>query len=406
MGAKIVRILLILLAIFIMAYYLPSFYQKSVEKRPYKTMIYFSEVTHDFIIAKESGDTLNRQAEMHYYDAKGNEIPEKEYMKLLPFNNTRKLKLMGEMPDSLNGIELNNKILKSVRRSILIAEPFYSLALNPLFESQPERIGVQLPDDVFRINKHGIEFLNCESNRIEQEKSKKFNQPLIEKGFSFPAKGIYGIPSTIKLKDDGYFIVDNSNRLFHLKMIKGEPFCKEIKFNGTIKNIKCHSSGDLFCHIFDDNNQIYVLTREYELHKIPVENPNGRFFVTSNYFYNTYKVNDKDKSTLYVLSPEYKLIAKHTETIDHYSHSKEAEIERSIFPFKIMRTPGLAHFIPIPNPVKDFYILNLICAGIFIIIKLIRRRKIWLHVNVADFTIILLTGIYGFIGVWIFPNRK
>ena len=89
-------------------------------------------------------------------------------------------------------------------------------------------------------------------------------------------------------------------------------------------------------------------------------------------------MNDKDKSTLYVLSPEYKLIAKHTETIDHYSHSKEAEIERSIFPFKIMRTPGLAHFIPIPNPVKDFYILNLICAGIFIIIKLIRRRKIWL----------------------------
>lgn len=52
MGAKIVRILLILLAIFIMAYYLPSFYQKSVEKRPYKTMIYFSEVTHDFIIAR------------------------------------------------------------------------------------------------------------------------------------------------------------------------------------------------------------------------------------------------------------------------------------------------------------------------------------------------------------------
>ena len=46
MGAKIVRIFLILLAIFIMAYYLPSFYQKSVEKRPYKTMIYFTADTH------------------------------------------------------------------------------------------------------------------------------------------------------------------------------------------------------------------------------------------------------------------------------------------------------------------------------------------------------------------------
>ena len=406
MGAKIVRILLILLAVFIMAYYLPSFYQKSVEKRPYKTMIYFSEISHDFVIAKESGDTLNRHAEMRYYDAKGNEIPEKQYMKLLPFNNTRKLKLMGIMPDSINGIELNKKILKSVRRSMLIAESSYMLALNPLFESEPERLGVTLPDDVFRINKNGIEFLDCETNRIEPEKSEKFNHSLIKEGFTAPAKGIYGIPSTIKLKDDGYFIVDKNNRLFHLKMIKGEPFCKEIKFDGIIKNIKCHSSGDLFCHIFDKNNRVYVLTREYELHKIPVDNPNGRFFVVSNYFYNTYKVNDKDKSTLYVFNPDYSFVAEHTEKIDHYSQSEEAKTEQSIFPFKIMRTPGFAHFIPIFNPVKGYYILNLICAAIFIIVKLIRRRKLWLPVNIADFGIILLTGIYGFIGVWLFPNRK
>ena len=369
-------------------------------------MIYFSEVSHDFVISKEVGDTLNGKTDMLYFKADKQEISEKEFMKLLPFNNTRKLKLMGEMPDSLNGVELSEKVIKSVRRSMLVATPSYAIALNPLFESHSDRLGITLPDDVFRINKNGIEFLNCETNRIEKEKSEVFNQALLQNGFTPPAKGIYGIPSTIKSTDDGYFIVDQNNRLFQLKMVNGEPFCKKIEFNGVIQNIKCHSSGDLLCHIFDQDNRMFALTREYQIHPIPVKNPNGRFMLVSNYFYHTYKVTDKDSSTLYVFNPDYQFITAHTEEIDHYSTSKEARIEKMIFPFKIMRTPGFAHFIPLFNPLKDFYISNLICAILFIFVKLIRRRKIGAAVNIIDLAIILTTGIYGFIGVWLFPNRK
>ncbi len=406
MWSKTVRVLLILTAVFAMAYYLPAFYQKSVEKRPYKTMIYFSEVSHDFIVSREEGDTIEAKSEMKYYDSKGKELGEKEYMKLLPFNNTRRLKLMGEFPDSLNGVELTPEIVKMVKRGMLMAESSYTLQLDPLFESESGHRGVRLPEDMFRINSNGIEFIDCKTVKVNREKSDLFNKALVAAGFVAPSKGIYGIPSTIKRQDDGYFIVDKTGQLFQLKMIKGKPFVKKIPFEGEIKNIKCHSSGDLYCHIFTTDSIVYALDRDYDLHKLPLENVNGRYILSSNYFYNTYKVNDKDKSTLYVLDPDYNFVAKHTEDIDHYSVSEEARIERSIFPFKVMLTPGMAHFIPIPNPIKDFYVLNLICAGLFLLIKLIRRRKVWRIAGIVDLLIVLATGVYGFVAVFAFPARK
>ncbi len=406
MWSKTVRVLLILTAVFTMAYYLPAFYQKSVEKRPFKTMIYFSEVSHDFIVSREEGDTLEGESEMKYYDSKGRELKEKEYMKLLPFNNKRRLKIMGEFPDSLNGVELTPEVLKASKKGMLMAESSYILQLNPLFESETGHKGVRLPDDMFRINSNGIEFLDCKTLEKESEKSELFNKALVAAGFSAPAEAVYGIPSTIKRIDDGYFVVDNAGKLFQLKMVNGKPFVREIPFEGEIKNIKCHSSGDLFCHIFTKDNTIYALDREYGMHKLPLENPDGRYILSSNYFYNTYKVNDKNKSTLYVLDPDYNFVKKHTEEIDHYSVSKEAEKERRIFPFKIMLTPGKAHFIPIPNPVKDFYLMNLICVALFLIIKLIRRRQVWKPAGIVDFLIVLTTGIYGFVAVFAFPARK
>ena len=60
--AKIVRFLLILITIFTLSFYLPSLYQRTVEKRPLKTMIYFSEVSHDFVIARESIDSTTQEA--------------------------------------------------------------------------------------------------------------------------------------------------------------------------------------------------------------------------------------------------------------------------------------------------------------------------------------------------------
>lgn len=404
--AKIVRFLLILITIFTLSFYLPSLYQRTVEKRPLKTMIYFSEVSHDFVIARESIDSTTQEAAMLYYDTRGNLLTETEYMQLLPFNNRRKLKLMGLMPDSLDGVALTTDVLKNVKRSMLVADRSFSYGLAPLFESAPERVGVSLPDDIFRIGKKGIEFIDCTTGEVLQEKSARFARAMQAAGFEAPARDIYGIPSVIKRWDSGYFITDRNDRLFHLMMVKGAPYCRAIETGFEIKNIKCHTDKEIFCHLFDTDNRLYVLTTDYRLLPLPIETPSGRSFMTSNDFFRTYKTTEKDTSILFALDPSFGFVARYAEKIDHYDDTPEAAWERRLFPFSTMKTPGYAHFIPLPNPVRDFWITNLVCFLVWAAVKAYKRRSFRRPENMGDAIVILLTGIYGLIAVWLFPNRK
>ena len=112
---------------------------------------------------------------------------------------------------------------------MLVADRSFSYGLAPLFESAPERVGVSLPDDIFRIGKRGIEFIDCTTGEILPEKSARFALAMQAAGFEAPARDIYGIPSVIKRWDSGYFITDRNGRLFHLMMVKGAPYCRPIE---------------------------------------------------------------------------------------------------------------------------------------------------------------------------------
>ncbi len=403
---KIIRILLILITIFTMAFYMPSTYRKAVERRPMKTMIYFSEVSKDFVIARETGDSIGGQATMRYYTPGGKLLTENEYMSLLPFNNRRKLKLMGVMPDSLHGVALTTDVLKNVKRSMLLAERSFQYELNPLFESQPDRLGVSLPDDLFRMSNTGIEFIDCATGDILEEKSELFSEALYATGFVAPARDVYGIPSVLKRWDSGYFIVDAQGTLYHLMMVKGTPFCRRIETDIDVKNMKCHTDEEIFAHIFDTDNRMYVLTTDYKVYPLETDILNGRFFMTSNCFYRTYKTSDADSSIMYVYDANFAPVGRYAEVVDHYSNTREAAWEQRVFPFSVMKTPGYAHYIPIFNPIKMFWLANVICAFLWLIMKLHRRRNLARPENIADLAIILLTGVYGFLAVLIFPNRK
>lgn len=58
----------------------------------------------------------------------------------------------------------------------------------------------------------------------------------------------------MKSRDDGWFIQDKNLQLFHLKMVKGEPFVKKIAMPAgfEIKKIVCndHQSGEFYATNF------------------------------------------------------------------------------------------------------------------------------------------------------------
>ena len=407
MSAKIIRLLLVILSCGIMAYYIPDFYQKRVEKKSSKTLMYYSEITKKILIAKEQKDSVTEKYSMVYYNSDQQKMSETDYMRQLPFNNKRKLKLMNMLPDSIDGIAFDKKALKSCFRSMLICDKSYNLGLNPMFESETGKNGLHFPEDLFRINTNGIEFIDYTSNKINKEKSELFNKALLSQGFQAPAQSIYGIPSTIKSKDDGYFLVDKQGNLFHLMMVNGQPACQQIPFEGKIKNLKCHSSGDILCHIIDSENHLYAMKRtDQKIYRLKTEPVEHMVFLSSNCFARSYKLLHKGKSTLYVFDNNFNPIVEHTELSEEYRNSKEGKQEQKLFPFRIKRTPGLVHFYPIVNPIKDFYLTNLICLGFYIICSFFFKGRVRRLPMVVNCLLVAVFGIYGLLSIAIFPSAK
>lgn len=406
MIARIIRILLVFAAIMLLGLHLPSLYKKVFEERSPKKLLYFSEVKSDFVFSTEVYDSTTHTMNMVYTDRQGNQLSETEYVTSLPFDNVTRLKMLGMMPDSVCGAPLTQKILKTTRRGMLIGDRDFNYQINPLFESKLNRPGVELPPDLMRINDRGVEFVDVQSNKIDQDKSRLFTDAMCVEEFMFPSTDIYGIPSTIKSRDDGYFVVDSRGKLFHLMMVKGQPYCRAINNDFEIKNIKCHVPGDLFCHIFTPENEIYILKANYTLKKLPIEHTNGRFMTTSNCYYKSYKNLDTEVNTTFVMDSLYNAVDRCTIPINSYAGSEAAQMSKRIFPFSMMITPGFVHIIPIPNPVSGFMWTNIGFLLLFIMIKAYRKRNMLNPFNIVDYIMVGVFGVYGFIAVLLFPNRK
>ena len=147
MTAKIVRVLLVFTTILILGFYLPDLFRSRFEKRAGKRLLYYSEVKRDFVFSEEVYDSLRQANRMVYCDRSGNPLTENEYARLLPFDNARKLKMLGMMPDSLMGEPLTQEVLRSVRRVMLVGDRGFDFALAPLFRTSGRRSAARpLPD--------------------------------------------------------------------------------------------------------------------------------------------------------------------------------------------------------------------------------------------------------------------
>ena len=149
------------------------------------------------------------------------------------------------------------------------------IALYPLLESKPARFKLEMPKEYFRITDR-MEFINAATNEIDETQTKLFTSRLVKAGFEFPAQQYFTNPTTRKAFDDGYFIVDNSGQLFHIKKINGKPFCvnTNIPKNFRIKYmlVKEMNLKEFHSIIFSETNEVYLLLYEnYRLQKLPLE---------------------------------------------------------------------------------------------------------------------------------------
>ena len=405
---KLSRIFILLLVVLMAAVTLPHYYRISFGKRVVNPMINFSPVTNDFLIGSYSHNKFQ------WVDSQGHEYTREEADRLLPFSNYRLLLAKGKMPDSLQGVEIN---IDSLRLNSLfmrlrpkeIDPP--GIKMFPLFESKPVRLKLTMPKDFVRLTSR-MEFINARDNTIDERLTQNFTTAIKEQGFIFPGVKYFGNPSTRKAFDEGYFVVDAAGKFFHIKKVRGKPYCKKISLPAgfKVRHMVVYENGlqEFYGMLINEKNEVFLLLYDqYKLQKLPVKMYNAltdQLVFRGNLFYRLVTVIKDRKILSSVVNRQYEEIATYEQEIPA-SFGKTAELVQAyLFPFTLQFAISTTYF-------QDFYFspysyaalwLNFLLMFSMLFLKRYRGRNglnRW-----YDFFLVLVSGIFGFIAILIYEN--
>ena len=305
--------------------------------------VFYSNIKKDFITTSKSENS----SVLKIKDSHGNVYSMQEYDSILPTLWVKQLAANNRFPDSINGIPVTAKevsdgnfVFQSKSQNINCPQ----IKLYQLLESQSERVDIKLPNDVFRINKYGIEFIIKSSNGINTIKSKQYTATLISDGFVFPHSAIAGNASSKKNYDNGFLIADKNGKLFHLKQYVNTPYIRNISFpeNQKIKEVYVTEFKDekLLGFAIDMQNNLYTIENpNYKVTKvdIPPIDPNTQdFFISGNIFDWTIRITHPDKYAYYAIDAKTKKCILSTEITKENQRLKGLKFKSSqdgwIFP--------------------------------------------------------------------------
>ena len=269
---KTIKTIIVLLAAALLAWALPWCYAFVCSEPQESPLTLYSCVTHDFATFSFEGHD-----DAAGYDPAGNPYTERQFDSIMPTVFTRRLAEEGRLPERIDGIpfdarevELSNFVFRASPSELNRPQ----IGLYQLLESAPGREGFRTPDDVFRITERGIEFVKMADNRIDAEKSERFDRVMKKKGFVFPARRIAGNASTYKHYDNGYLLLDATGTPFQMKQLCGRPFVRRIERPDSVTFTHAFVTEfpdkRLLGFLGDDRGGIHALEADYSLHCLPL----------------------------------------------------------------------------------------------------------------------------------------
>lgn len=404
---KKIYLLILLFITLIGMWLIPSLIRKATYTPDNYPFVYYSS------ILKELGIVNYKDKKMPLTDLKGNKYTTAQFDSLMPLLNYRQLMSDGRLPDSIAGHEITPPILRS--KSVVfkysptdIQTP--KVGLNILFESMPKRVGLEMPEDVFRM-KDKIEFIDDNTNTINERKSNNFQQALEKEGYSFPTQWLEGNPNPRKPYDEGYFCLDANNNLFHMKMVNDRPFVRNTHVSDSI-NIAYFSMLEVsdkrfYGFLFSKEGNLYIVEgdegkyKPVQLDLPPLDLKQDQITIMGNLLYWTIWVTTPNGRNYYALeSASLKKVAEYNVFREE---NKWDKISEWIFPYYLTFQNSNSSYI-----VPEFHFTSIYGFGINILLAILSilffsrdpKKRIFYSLY------ILITGIAGFIAILILPNFR
>jgi len=402
---KLSRYALIILAIVVMSLYLPNLYNKIFDKKTGKTQLFFSPVIKKFMFREMVGEGHRFVTQ----DENGKTYDRQSFETLIPFVYYKNMELWGKLPLTIDGHVFDKQTIKKNRQVFefkprMIADRTPRIQVFPLFESKPGVTRLRFPKDAFRMTDR-MEFINVDTNIVDEKMTGQFTQALKQAKFLFPAKLVAGKVSILKPFDEGFFIVDAGGDLFQIKRAKGQPVIVKITIPAgiNIRSIKIpeNKKKEIYGILLSQKGNLYLISyNKYRLIKMPLINydPDTMDFkLLINPLYRTAVYSSNQTIYSVAMDNLYRPIAQYHRVMFTGKKTMADRVFEVIFPFYIKtmdKTSGYLQFNTVGSG-RLFFIGNAFSLPFAVLIM--RTRKFEFKKNWFDLTVVIFTGLYGLI---------
>lgn len=401
---KALKSLQIIITILMLSWLLPWVWKLATDKPQNSPFVYYSSLINSFGIRSTINETTLLTDDL------GNSYTQTQFDSILPMVYYRQLAREGQLPDSLHGQEINQRIIArnnffyryrpSDKNQPLI--PLYAL-----FESMPKRIDLEMPGDIMRLRKKP-EFINPDTGTPNTHKSTRFANELEKEGFAGPPSLVAGNPTTRKSYDEGYFIVDQNKNLFHLKMVNARPYVAKIELPEDLLlswiTVTEYPTKAFYCFLISNDGRLFtVQTDGYKLKEIPTPSfdpETDNLLIMGNLFHWNIQVSTNQGQTTYAVDAHsFKLVNQYT----FETPAPKDWLQSSIFPFSINFSSANDKFI---FPRIKFNGWTHLPASVLLLLGYLAlqyRKKSWCPVTSI---LLLVTGIYGLLAFLLVGDTK
>lgn len=408
---KIIRIIAILFTAAATCLVVPRFFGMLFHPHYDYTNIVYSEILDDFITSKYEYQHVNGRITSHtiYRDSKGNTYSREQADSLCPLNNASQLMYEGKFPDSICGRPVSAKEVSDATYQMYISTGYDRLfyGLSELKDQKNYLSKKYEPQDLFRINKNGIEFIVSAQNKVDREKSRLFNEALSRAGFTPPATRWWAPANTTDFEKYGYLVLDQHENLFQLSMNDNRPAIARLNRpdGKKVRGVNFSNRDGFLAIIATDDGHAYIMDRELNYKPLPLPSlKNKQVQLQGNLMFLTFTVSGQDTTSYYVLDKNYT-------PINHLSIPKQKNIQLQetagsyLFPVRIFQHPVQGIRVKFSDPLH-FIWLNILWAAVTFCLKKKRGYPVHDISGITDLIWVLVFGIFGMAGVLAIPPQK